>query len=84
LMWVSVTLIYLLPAVVITIELLSPPRTDSIGPSVLGPEAGTRTRARSRARSRPRADSRVRGSLADARDDARAGDRPWQGVATTE
>ena len=31
LMWVSVTLIYLLPAVVITIELLSPPRTDSIG-----------------------------------------------------
>ena len=76
LMWVSVTLIYLLPAVVITIELLSPPRTDSIGPSVLGPEAGTRTRARSRARSRPRADSRVRGSLADARDDARAGDRP--------
>jgi len=28
---VSVTLIYLLPAVVITIELLSPPRTDSIG-----------------------------------------------------
>src|SRR5947199_128733 len=49
LMWVSVTLIYLLPAVVITIDLLSPPRTDSIGPSVLGPEAGTRTRARSRA-----------------------------------
>jgi len=31
LMWVSVTLIYLLPAVVITIKLLSPPRTDSIG-----------------------------------------------------
>jgi putative membrane protein len=30
LMWVSVTLIYLLPAVVITIELLSPPRTDAI------------------------------------------------------
>jgi len=30
LMWVSVTLIYLLPAVVITIELLSPPRTSII------------------------------------------------------
>jgi putative membrane protein len=30
LMWVSVTLIYVLPAVVITIELLSPPRTDAI------------------------------------------------------
>jgi putative membrane protein len=30
LMWVSVTLIYLLPAVLITIELLSPPRTDAI------------------------------------------------------
>jgi len=34
LMWVSVTLIYLLPAVVITIELLSPPRTDSVGAAV--------------------------------------------------
>src|SRR6266849_2739986 len=32
LMWVSVTLIYLLPAVVITIELLSPPRTDARRP----------------------------------------------------
>ncbi len=45
LMWVSVTLIYLLPAVVITIELLSPPRTDSRSRSIPRPpsRSGGRT-----------------------------------------
>src|SRR5207245_2239241 len=79
LMWVSVTLIYLLPAVVITIELLSPPRTDSRSRSIPRPPSRSGGRTVD-----PSPDVPLEARLARHRPEAgtRTGARPGSGSGT--